>query len=351
MPSPHYRYGPTTFAKVNSADELRPLLDDRWFNSEPIIIKPNWVSTDPGEFTDAGTLRLLFETLAGRFIVTESYSLLRSMNILKEGLSFFVNGKEVNWKWLLKGAGWKWLTENYDWAWFMDGEHWEQLRREDQAFRDRYGFTDLFEEYNVTYINVTEEVWNGRSADPNAIKQSVESKFKPVHIKKLYSLVPKALYDLRGSTLVSFARMKMYASFTLKNLFGMIPDPLRPWWHGSNGNRIVQNIVDINKVYHALFNVYGVCEALHTTAYIDPAGQYEGVYTGKYNLKEGSGVVVFGKDLVSIDSLLLDLSDPSKRWIADFNRDSIELAQKELGSLDLYDAIEVDSEVKNWLTI
>ena len=130
----------------------------------------------------------------------------------------------------------------------------------------------------------------------------------------------------------------------------MIPDPLRPWWHGPNGSKIVQSIVDINKVYHSLFNVYGICEALYTSAYIHPDGQFEGVYTGKYNLAEGSGVIVCGRDLVSIDAILLDLSDPSKRWIADFNRASIELAKDEFGSVDRKAIIESKQELQNWIS-
>lgn len=350
MNIPHHRFGSTTVAQVNNSDELRELFHDPWLNSENTVIKPNWVSTDPGEFTDAQTLRILFEALDTRIFVTESYSLLRSMNILREGLNFTVDGKEVNWKWLLKGDGWIWLTKNDDWKWFIEGGHWEQLRKEDKAFRDRHGFTDLFNEFNVTYINVTEEVWNRRTADPGAVKRAVESKFRPILNEKLYDMVPNALYDLRGSTFVSFARLKMYASFTLKNLFGMIPDPLRPWWHGSDGSKIVQSIVDINKVYHSLFNVYGICEALCTSAYIHPDGQFEGVYTGKYNLAEGSGVIIFGRDLVSIDSILLELSDPSKRWIADFNRTSVKAAEEEFGAVDREATKESIQEVRDWIS-
>ena len=336
MDIPQSRLGSTTIAKANNAEELRKLLSDPWFRSENIIVKPNWVSTDPGDFTDAASLRMLFDALngRGRIMVTESYMLLRSMNILKDGMRFSNGDKEVNWKWLRKGEGWNWLIENPGWEWFKNEEHWQQLKKEDQAFRDQFGFTDLFNEFDVTYINVTEEVWNERIADPKEVKRSVESRFNPVQNEELYSMVPKALYDLRNSTFISFARLKMYASFTFKNLFGMIPDPLRPWWHGPNGSKINQSIVDINKIYHRLFNVYGICEALNQTAYIHPDGKFEGIYCGRYNLGAGSGVVAYGRDLVSIDKILLHLSDPSRRWIAELNRDSITLAEQEFGRVD-----------------
>ena len=224
MSVPHHKFGPTTIAKLSNPNEISQILDDPWLKNQTIIIKPNWVSTDPADFTDADTLRVLLEALDSHVIVTESYMLGRSMNILKQGLGFTVEGKDVNWQWLLKGDGWKWLIENPDWDWFRSGKHWEQIIIEDKKFIDEYGFADLFNEFNVTYINVTEEVWNGRIANPTEVKKIVESKYKPVRNKKLYGMVPAKLFDIRNSTFISYARMKMYASYTIKNLFGMIPD-------------------------------------------------------------------------------------------------------------------------------
>jgi len=342
-------FGSTTIARVTGSDELREVLTDPCFNSETILVKPNWVSSDPGEFTDADTLRMLFEALDARFVVVESYCLGRSMNLLKDGMSFTIGDKDVNWRWLLKGDGWKWLIENPGWDWFRREGHWDHLKVEDNIFLEKYGFKDLFEAFNVTYINVTEEVWNERIADPEAIQQAVESRFKPVHEGKLYHSVPQKLFDLRGSTFISFARLKMYASFTFKNMFGLIPDPMRTWWHGPKNEKINQSIMDINKVYHALFNVYGICEAINKTAFIDPDGEYEGVYTGRYSLSEGTGTVVMGRDLVSLDAILLNLSDPSRRWAARFNRTSIEGAQSDFGEID-QDAIREAREViGDWL--
>ena len=289
MSIPQHRFGSTTIAKVRDSKELRQVLIDPLLDAKTIIIKPNWVSTDPADFTDAATLRMLFEVFDTRVIIVESYCLPRSMNLLKDGMTFFVGNEEVNWRWLLKGRGWQWLIKNEDWDWFKDNGHWDHLRKEDQAFLDEYGFTDLFEEFSVTYINVTEEVWSGRVAQPSEVKRLVESQFSPVHINKMYNLVPHKLYDLKGSTFISLAKLKMYASFTMKNLFGMIPDPLRPWWHGRSNSMIAQSILDVNKIYHALFDMFGICEAVNKLGYTDPQGLYEGIYTGKYNIVEGLG--------------------------------------------------------------
>jgi len=261
-------------------------------------------------------------------------------------MSFTVGDKEVNWKWLLWGDGWKWLVENPDWNWFKKDGHWDQIKKEDKTFLDEHGFTDLFNEFDVSYINVTDEVWSGRIADPTEVKRLVETRFKPVQVDKLYSMVPKKLYDLRGSTFISFAKLTHHASFTMKNLFGMIPDPLRPWWHGPEHCMLAENIVDINKVYNSLFNVYGICEALNTTAFLHPEGKFENLYAGKYNIIKDLGVVVFGRDLVSLDAILCNLAGFDFK---DFKA-YINMAEEEFGSYDSKALIESKTKVGNWLS-
>jgi hypothetical protein len=63
------------------------------------------------------------------------------MILLENGMDFTVEGKIVDWRWLLEGKGWNWLVENPDWDWFKKGGHWEQIRKEDKAFLDKYGFS------------------------------------------------------------------------------------------------------------------------------------------------------------------------------------------------------------------
>lgn len=182
-------------------------------------------------------------------------------------------------------------------------------------------------------------------------KKSVETRFRPVQSDKLYCMVPKKLFNLRGSTFISLAKLKMYASFTLKNLFGMIPDPARPWWHGPKGSRIAMSIVDINKVYHSLFNVYGICEALNTMAYPHPEGTFPLLLPRmKYNIVEGLGVVAFGRDLVSLDAILLNLTDQWILQVPELNRVPIDLAEEEFGAYDREILKESQVKVGNWLS-
>ncbi|MHA2128847.1 MAG: hypothetical protein ACW99L_02625, partial [Promethearchaeota archaeon] len=212
-----YTFGKTTIAKLSDPFKLKKVLVDPWFESETIIIKPNWVSPMPGHFTDSKSLRLLLEALDSKFVVTESFTHVFN-EPLEDGLNFLAEGKEVNWKWLLVGHGWKWLIRNPSWDWFKKDGHWDRLKQGEKRFLDQKGFTDLFKEFNVRYINVTDEIWSGRVADPIEIKNTVEMHFTPIQIDKLYSMVPKKLYDLAGSTFISLAKLKHYASFTMKNI-------------------------------------------------------------------------------------------------------------------------------------
>ena len=348
MSIPYHKFGQITIAKVSNSDELKQILIDPWLESETIIIKPNWVSTAPAAFIDSKTLRMILEALDSHIVVTESHT--HSFNLLEDGMSFTIGDREVNWEWFLKDDGWNWFIENPDWDWFKKGGYWDQLKKVDKAFLDEYGFTDLFKEFDVSYINVTDEVWNERIANPTEVKRSVESRFKPVQIDKLYCMIPKKLYDLRGSTFISFAKLKHYASFTIKNIFGMIPDPMRPWWHGLNGSRIATSIIDINKIYHSLFNVYGICEALNATAFPHPEGKFEDLFMGKYNIIKGFGVVAFGRHLVSLDAILLNLTDQWIKQVTEINKVPIDMAQEEFGAYDKGFLKESKLKVGNWLS-
>jgi uncharacterized protein (DUF362 family) len=241
--------------------------------------------------------------------------------------------------------------EHPDWEWFRSGGHWDQLREEENAFLENKGFRALFREFDVEYVNVTEEVWGGRTTDPERIKQAVETRFRPVRCEQLYGMVPQRLYELRGSPFVSFARLKMYASFTFKNIFGMIPDPLKAWWHGPDNDRIAASVVDINKVYHSLFAVCGICEAFKTTAFLDPQGAHKGIFTGRYTVADGGGVVALGRDLLSLDAILLNLSDPARRSIEEeVMRKPIDQAAEEFGEIDRKAVEDAASKVKSWIS-
>jgi len=298
------QFGSVTVSKVRTSVDLRRLLKDPWLKTPIFIVKPNWFSPHPANFTDVETLRVLLEALDGQIVVTEAYSMERQDGNMK----FTVDGEEVDWKWIMKHPNWDWIKKK---------ARWDEMRKQDRWFLDKFGFSDLFSEYGVDYINVTEEVWQGRTADVRKIKKAVETRFTPVLKEELYKNIPQRLYELRGATFISFGKVKgirgAFPSLTMKNLFGLIPDPLRSWWHGPNDEWLSRSIVDINKIYAALFKVYGICEALRYATVSDLKGKVK-VPWGSYNIAKNLRVLTFGRNLVSLDAILCGLIgvDPEK---------------------------------------
>jgi len=292
-----HRIGSMNVARIDRSKGIRDLLEDFLLNAETVIVKPNLVEAAPGGHTESDVLRLLFEALDSRIVVVEGYQIHRLTREIEVSTGFKVKGSEVNWGWL-KHKGWSWLEKNPDWGWFMDHGYLDRIREDDRAFLDERGFTDLFQEYGAEYVNVTEEVWRGRAVEPETIKGIVEERYPPVKTRRLYGFVPRNLFDLRGAPYVSFSKLKNYATFTLKNTFGLIPDPIRAWWHGPKNSRFDDSIVDINKVYHALFDVVGMFESLSETRYPKKAGIFQ------FDQGPGPGVFIVGRDLVSMDTAL-----------------------------------------------
>ncbi len=142
----------------------------------------------------------------------------------------------------------------------------------------------VLEKHGVEYINITEENWAGRTVDPNEIRVQVEARFDPVMRNELYGVVPERLYELRHGDLLSLSKVKLWhdaigVSFTLKNLFGMIPDPSRMKYHGTGHKDLHINIVDIYKIYHSIFNIKGVVEAIKTASLHNPEEGRTGIYS------------------------------------------------------------------------
>lgn len=301
MPVVH-RIGPTTIAKVKTAVELKLALNDPWLESETIIVKPNWVQLLPATYTDAETLRKLFEVLDSKILVVEGSQIHRCPLGDEPGPEFVADGKERDWKWLMTG-GWGWLTNNPDWSWFREGSHREYYIEMEKRFLDDYGFTDLFKEFNAEYMNVTNEIWDGRIVDPKVVKKAVKSRYPPVFHDEMYGFLPKKLYDLRGSTLISFSKLKQYATFTFKNMFGLIPDPIRAWWHGPKNKRMNPSIIGINQIYNTFFNIYGIVEAMKNTARLSKEGKVS-IPGFKYDVVNDYGIIATGKSLVELDTIM-----------------------------------------------
>jgi hypothetical protein len=243
-------------------------------SSDSYIVKPNWFFQGRGFYTDPRTLELLLECL-DKVTIIESYTYQRndgSRTITPE------NARQ-SWNW---------------------------IREQDEEFLRATGFDVLFREYDVEYVNLTEEVWSERIANPENIRKSVEAKFSPVLRRQLYEQVPECVHALRGRKLISFAKLKQQTtnrvSATLKNIFGNIVDPNRMDWHGEEDRGLARSIVDINKVYASLFDTVGLCEAIFTAVRYTKKGRYPLPWDNRYDLTENLGLAFCGNRLVDVDA-------------------------------------------------
>lgn len=336
MTSKSRRFGSVTVAKAQNSAEIKKHLEGPWLSSEVIIVKPNWFSPHPANFTDAETLRMLLEALDVKIVVTESYTTERQDGTM----NFTVNGEQVDWRWIMNHP---------DWSWAKEKSCWEQFRKQDKWFLDTYGFTDLFNERGAEYVNVTEEVWQEKTAYPQKVKEAVEARYPPVFQEQLYSYVPQKLYELKGSTMISFGRTKdiggTFPSLTMKNMFGMIPDPLRAWWHGPGDKHLAASIIDVNKIYASLFNLYGICEAIRYAIVANPQGKVKAPW-GNYDIAENLGVIAMGRSLMQLDAVLCGLIKVNPDNVA-----YISQGEKIFGNVDKAQVEAAKVEAKQWFPV
>jgi hypothetical protein len=236
------------------------------------LVKVNWYGPDPGGFTDARTLDFVLSALPGPAVLLESHSVGRNDSSRHD------------------------ITAENAW------ENREWIRSQHEQFLDRTGLRAVMARHGARFVNVTEAVWAGLTAPSEAVQAAVEARFGPLQFPELYGCVPLEAWELRGAPLVSLARVKVPApssdqwSLSLKNLFGLIPDVCRLHYHP----RLAQAIVDINKVWRALFPTVGLCEAIfHTLIYAEP-GEYRTAWGG-YVLKQNEGLAWAGRDPVALD--------------------------------------------------
>jgi len=217
-------------AKVANITGMKQFLKRLKIRGKGFVIKPNW--SNANTFTSAKTLGLLFNCLEGKKTIIESYTAWR--NELNTGPEPQEVVTPANAK-----RKWKWIREQDDW------------------FLKHSGIKTVLRKHDVQYLNVTEEVWTGRTAPNAEVKKIVERKFSPVGNEEMYGLVPQRIYHLRSCALISLnlsRKTREVMSLSTKNLFGLIPDPARYGkWHGENDALLPQSIVDINKIYRSLF--------------------------------------------------------------------------------------------------
>ena len=217
--------------RVASAKDFRHFLKELDVQGVVLVVKPNW--SNANTFISAETLDWLFSALKGKIKIIEGYTAWR--NEFNTGFEPQEIITPSNAK-----AKWQWIKEQDKW------------------FLKFSGIDKILVKHDVEYINVTEEVWSMRTLDPDEVRDLVDNKYGIIVNQEMYSFVPKRIYALRGSALISLnnsRRIREKISLSAKNLFGLIPDPARYGkWHGKNDSLLSQSIVDINKIYRSFFS-------------------------------------------------------------------------------------------------
>jgi uncharacterized protein (DUF362 family) len=259
------KYGNVNVETAATAEKFAALIGTLNL-TPPVLIKPNWGTVEC--YTEADILDWTLAAIPGEKMVIESHGWARNEETL-----------------LQKGpVG---LTK-------------ANLRKGDRWFLEYSGINRVLEKHGVEYLNLTEEIWAGRAADPAAIQRAVEEKYLPVQSADQYARVPARLYEMRGGSLLSLTKYKIVfyplgVSLSVKNLFGLIPGPSRGKYHGKEHALLDQNIVDINKIYHSLFSVKGIIEAVHSAGYLERDGE-------PTQVKPGCGVAFGSEDTVVLDA-------------------------------------------------
>lgn len=222
---------------ISGKQDFINLIQSFNIQSDFVIVKPNWVDIEEGNYTEAQILDWLFESLPNqKKIVVESFTPWRG---LKYG-----GGKELR----VNLTGGK--------------EFWDFYKKQDQYFLDKTGLGRVLDKFNAEYINVTDEFWKGKMVPQGIIKDLVEKKHQDIYWTDFYSYIPQKLFDIRNqSTFISLAKIKLeekneqiIVSLSIKNTFGLIPHPSRRKpFHNRNHSFITQAIIDINKIYITIF--------------------------------------------------------------------------------------------------
>jgi len=270
---------------IKTTEDIRNSLTELNLDGDTVLVKPNWVAGMPGGFTDAKIIDWVLTALEGKKVIfIESYAFWRTDKKVHGGADYF-SSREATLK--------------------TGKQHWDHFQKMDRWFLDFSGIKRVLAKHGAEYLNVTNEVWAERTADPNLIRLATEGKFGRIKHEELYGYVPERLWQLRGAPLLSLAKAKYDlsygASLSIKNMFGLIPDPSRyVKYHGKDETGLVQSIIDINRVYQAVFECKYIAESVFETCVMDWDSETS-------ERKPGSGMWIAGNDGAEVDMEALEV--------------------------------------------
>ncbi len=258
--------GSAFVARVNDRDGMRTVLDSILPAApDRVIVKVTWHGYATGTYTDPTALDLLLSALPAPAVIVEGHTSSRNLG----------------------GATFDWESKaqlNRSW-----------IRQQDSEFLRRTGLADVISRHRAQYINVTECFWDQQCAAPEEIGI-------PLHHPELAAFIPRALLDLRGSPLISFAKIKGPTRLAISNLFGLIPHPLRAAWHGPNITHFARVCSDLAKLYGSLFDLVAINEGLYSAVRWDRRGLYRSRW-GNYDLITDAGHLIASRNLAAADTL------------------------------------------------
>jgi uncharacterized protein (DUF362 family) len=280
---------------ISEETDMSRFLEHLDMNGEGAVIKPNWTSWDYGFYTDPETLDVLLSQISGKKYVIESYMYGRTDGTIPI------------------------TAENAK-------AHWDYLRQQDAYFLEHTGMGKILTKHNAEYINITEEWWSNRTVPASDIRQIVEKHYRPVAHPELYGMIPEKLMQLRHLPLISYAKIKYtvptvanFSTFSMKNMFGLIPVPHREQYHGADFDTgLSRSIVDILTIYTSLFKVIGMNEGIYHIPVTREEGKniYSMLWT-EYDVIENAGLILGSEDLVTLDAVTNKMVgiDPETRSI------------------------------------
>jgi uncharacterized protein (DUF362 family) len=281
-------------ASVKTAAPLRGMFGAVGCADKPVLIKVNWFSGLPAQFTDAATLDLFLEALGGPAVVIEGHSFMRN-----DGSREITVGN---------------ARDNAEW-----------IREQEKAYLRDNGLTEVIENHGARYVNVTDEVWAGRTVNPSDVRSRVDERFGPLTNEELYAAMPAALLEFEGAPLISLARLKLPCSgiseaptLSLKNMFGLVPEPNRSGYH----EKLANTLIDVQALYGSYFTLVGAVEAIYCGVREAPDGPFEAPWA-RYEDTGATGLAVVGAIPADVDAFAAGLFglDVSERTVmAEYER-------------------------------
>lgn len=238
-------FGHTLFTSEGNERFFKEMLS-RINLKPPVIIKPNWSSSRI--YTEARILDWILSSIKDEVIVVESYAMWRN--------EIFLDPNQIRDNNFLE---------------LLRKQKKEDLRENDKWFLKFSEIQEVLDKHNVEYLNISEELWADRICNSKLVENEVENQFSSLSDEIPPIPVPTSIFDMKGGTILNLAKPKRtlkdnFVSLSLKNMFGMIPTPWRRKYHGANEELLTQSIIDINKIYHSLFDVVNIIEGVFTTS-------------------------------------------------------------------------------------